>query len=162
ALSYIDYKNRGKTDSAAYEYSLLSPQAVQYFSGINPAFKLYLDDVSTLINGYKTLGPDYVNMHLKDPDNFAAKPQVNDYTGFVAYYRNTTGLPVISDAWGISENDSALLQRSMQQLKKSNLAYAIYFSATDQLTFPLTTATGGLNDLGKIFVAQQADNFNNY
>jgi hypothetical protein len=67
-------------------------------------------EVAKLIDAYKDIDLDYVNVHtagpLNDPDNYP----LSHFTECADYLRNRTGHPVMSNEWHTENNSAALMK----------------------------------------------------
>ncbi|HRH60096.1 MAG TPA: hypothetical protein PL045_05970, partial [Chitinophagaceae bacterium] len=153
-FTYKDFVARGMMEEAEAVKELFKSNAIQYLNNPNsqPAFAAYLNRVKELLDAYKTLNLDWVNVHIHDPASYGSGGTVaNEIAAFINYYRDYTGKPVVSNAFSVSVDDADLLEGMLNQVKDSQMKLAIYFSGNTDVDKALTEDDGTLNDLGIVF-----------
>jgi hypothetical protein len=78
--------------------------------------------VSKLINAYRDLDLDYVNIHTA---GFGNSYPLNDFTDCADYIRNKTGHPVMSNEWHTESNSSSLMSDMVKGWKAGGYKIAI-------------------------------------
>jgi hypothetical protein len=97
--------------------------------------------VAQLIDGYKDIDLDYVNVHTA---GFGTNYPLSDFTDCADYLRNRTGHPVMSNEWHVESTSSSLMQDMIQGWKAGDFKYSICNSGK----YPLYK-NGSLTTTGK-------------
>ena len=98
-------------------------------------------EVAKLINAYKDIDLDYVNVHTQ---GIGSNYPLSDFTDCADYLRNQTGHPVMSNEWHVESNSSSLMSDMVKGWKAGDYKYSICASKK----YPLYK-NGSLTTIGK-------------
>jgi hypothetical protein len=88
------------------------------------AYAARVSKVASLQAGFKATGVDYLNFHwYEGPANLAT---------VIGWWRDSVGLPVTCNEWGVRALDASLVTQTAQELQALGLPHAIAFVATGQ------------------------------
>lgn len=158
-LVYRDYVARGLVKEAEnFMANTFNPamKGVANYPGRNKAYESYVGQCDTLIKAYKTIGINYLNVHLYEPvNNFDSDPFVlkGGYQEIVDYIYRMTGLRTMTNEFGQDNADPELTTNILKELQESGFVYAIYFSGDGDNGEPtaLTDLNGNLRATGTAF-----------
>src|SRR4051794_4531164 len=79
-------------------------------------------EVAKLIDAYKDIDLDYVNVHTQGT---GSNYPLSDFTDCADYLRNRTGHPVMSNEWHVESNSSSLVQDMVNGWKAGDYKISI-------------------------------------
>lgn len=130
-------------------------------NGLNPNYEDKRAKTDWLIGQYKSIGLDYINIHMYFPLGYRgsgiASDGITTAVGFkeiVAYLRSRTHIPIISNEIGSVNEDTGMIINMIEAYNYEGLDYMIYYSGKDLnnlLAKPLHNGDGSINSQGIIF-----------
>jgi hypothetical protein len=155
---WVSYMEQGKTAEACdFVSRVLDPEAAKDFCDLSSVAELPNEAQSSLIKVrellalYQPMGADYINFHWYSPDPLALGE-------VVAFLEKTTGLPALTNEFGLGEQDPQALQAVMEKLVQLGLPYAVAFSL-DRQAVAFQDNDGSLRPNGKAFQEFIANTF---
>jgi len=79
-------------------------------------------EVAKLIDAYKDMDLDYVNVHTKGT---GSNYPLSDFTDCADYLRNQTGHPVMSNEWHVESNSASLMSDIVKGWRAGDYKYSI-------------------------------------
>ncbi len=167
-LTYRYYYNRGEFDKAAdfasrcvgdeFIYDLSHP-------GSNKSFEKSISKWDSLMQAYKTVPIDYVNVHYYEPPKYRDDPDATEESKDVTaitpgglqevcdYIYDVTGKKTISNEMGQLNTQPNLVTGMMNETINVHMDYCIWFSGDwgENNSFALHNSDGTLKPSGKAF-----------
>lgn len=161
-LVYRDYYNRGLyAEAADYASRTMSSAIIADLPGLthHTALAQRVDSTQYLVDQYKTMNLDYVNLHWYEPisDNYIAIAPYYGTKAFketVEYLKRATGKTVITNEVGQDNTTPAIATDLMQAIIDIKLPYAIWYDGDGTSAFGLhEKGTTTLRPNGQAFAA---------
>lgn len=155
-LPALTYQNLLKTDKQKADWffnNCIMPQQKQFIlNNTNPDLQSRLQDARYLINEYKNLNLDYVNVHLYFPLN---RDQSNNSTDglkeIIDFVRQSTSKEVITHETGIRFNNPELVANVLKAYKSLNIPVVLFYSGKGAIAAALNNGAD-INEEGKRFL----------
>ena len=156
-LAYRYYNSKGLRDSANLVLSFLNSgqqYAAQHPEKTDNKLVQKAAQTDSLLNYYKSLSLDYVNVHIYAPINDI----ISDSIGICKsvkivgdYIRMRTGKQVMSNELGQHNTDPAIVNYMLSAFKQANYEYAIWFDGDGYPAMALNEPDGSLRANGEAF-----------
>lgn len=144
-LVYRDYYNRGLyTEATDYANRTMAASVIADLPGLtrHPALKLKADSTQYLVDLYKNMQLDYINLHWYEPitDNqIAAAPYYGTkaFIETIDYLHRATGKTVITNEYGQDNTTPSITTDLQQAALDAKLPYAIWYDGDGTSAFGL-------------------------
>jgi hypothetical protein len=148
--TWASYMDQGKPAEACdFARRALIDKEAEAYCDLDSVAELPNEAMASLLKArellalYKPMGADYINFHWYSPDAQALEEAV-------AFLELSTGLPALTNEFGLREQSPQALRAIMEKIVQLGLPYAIAFSL-DQQAVALQDNDGTLRLNGKTF-----------
>jgi len=155
---YNDYLQKGmKNEANDFANRCVKPALLR--AG-NPDIEKLVSDSKKLIEAYKRLPLDYVNIHIYEPvknmvlgtDERAKQITPHSIQEIIQYIERVTGKKVVSNEVGERSHSPELVAQMMDEFTKANMEYCIWFSGDGEGgSVALQNEDGSLRPNGMVF-----------
>lgn len=142
-LVYDKYVTSGEKKKADLFASRVFEERERSLLG-NEKVKEQIEKGKEFLKVYKDSKIDYVNFHWYVPDPEALAEAA-------AYLKEVTGKPLITNEFGLHEDDADAVKKVMSKIVELKIPYALYFSIDAPQARALVDADGNLRSTGKAF-----------
>jgi hypothetical protein len=148
-MVYFHYLDAGQTSQAqSYEqraFANFQKQRLAQPGGLDQG-RMVSDKTLEFVKLFKSAGADYLNFHWYIPDAQALQESV-------AYLKEVSGLPVVTNELGQRDTDPSVTTGLMDMIVRVKIPIVIWFSSDSRLSMALVDQGGSLRATGGAFEA---------